>query len=461
MRNAAQKWLGVEQALSAQVDALALELAANPGSASMAQLQRSRRYQALRGQVDDELRRYAGFMDERITAGQRNMATMALQHSAQAVNAVATEAGIVAPFDRISIAAVEDMIGMAGDGTPLRAILDDATRGAGDRLGQVLVDGVALGKNPVAVARQAMRLGLGQSFTRMQAIARTESLRVYRTSTLASYQASRVVIAYRRLSARDDRVCPGCLMSDGQQYAISDGFDEHVQGRCTMIPVLANVAPTTYQTGQEWFTAQPESTQLAILGRGRYDAWKRGDVSLSDMVRRVDNPTWGGSLQTARVGDLAAGRRGAFVSVPGRGAGPVMPVAPPTMPKFATVQDAQEWAKTQLELDADYSSATLDQATSINRAVFDVQQRYKGGKFIDKIEFIDENHEYTAVAIGKTIKFNRGAFSDEAIQAINSQELAKLRKLPERIQTAWKASVNDVMKSLKVRDANNVPLYSE
>ncbi len=201
-----------------------------------------------------------------------------------------------------------------------------------------------------------------------------------------------------------------------------------------MIPVLANVAPTTYQTGQEWFTAQPESTQLAILGRGRYDAWKRGDVSLSDMVRRVDNPTWGGSLQTARVGDLAAGRRGAFVSVPGRGAGPVMPVAPPTMPKFATVQDAQEWAKTQLELDADYSSATLDQATSINRAVFDVQQRYKGGKFIDKIEFIDENHEYTAVAIGKTIKFNRGAFSDEAIQAINSQELAKLRKLPERIQ---------------------------
>jgi hypothetical protein len=303
MQAAAARWIGVENALNAQVDALALELA-NTGTPTWGQLVRSRRYAALRQQINAELSKYAGYMDDTITRGQRNMAVMALEHSARAIDAVATEAGIVVPFDRISVAAVEDMIGLAGDGTPLRAILDDAARGAGDALGQQLVNGIALGKNPITVARQAMRLGLGASFTRMQAIARTEQLRAYRSSSLAQYEASRVVVAYKRLSARDRRTCPACLFADGQQYSIEYGFDEHVQGRCTMIPVLANVPPVRFEDGQSWFRSQDEATQRAILGRGRFDLWRRGEASLSDMVSRDWSDTWGGSLRVTRVRDL-------------------------------------------------------------------------------------------------------------------------------------------------------------
>ncbi len=304
MAEQARRWLGVERALQAQIEALALELAQNPATATMGQLARSRRYQALLEQTRDELRKYTTYMDSTVTAGQRSMISTAIQHSATAVNAVATEAQIVVPFNRLSVSAVENMVGLAGDGSPLRAVLNDAARAGPDAMAQELVNGIALGRNPVAVARRAIRLGLGQSFTRMQTVARTEQLRVYRETTLQSYGASNVVIGYKRLSARDDRVCPACLMADGQQYPIGHGFDEHPNGRCALIPVLANVTPVRFQTGQEWFTQQPEATQRRILGAGRYEAWRDGRASLDDMVTRIDNPTWGGSLHPTRVRDL-------------------------------------------------------------------------------------------------------------------------------------------------------------
>jgi len=304
MQAQAHAWLGVEQALQVQVDALALELAQNPGAATMGQLQRSRRYQALMQQTRDELRQYEDYLEPRIRSGQADMISLSLQHSQQAVNAVATEAQIVVPFDRLPVSAVNDMVGLAGDGSPLRAVLNDAARVGPDAMAQELVNGIALGRNPIAVARTAMRLGLGQSFTRMQTIARTEQLRVYRETTLAAYANSRIVTGYRRLSARDDRVCPACLMADGRQYQVSHGFDEHPNGRCALIPVLANVRPTQFETGQQWFASQPEATQRRILGAGRYQAWRNGEASLDDMVSRDWNDTWGGSLRPTRVQDL-------------------------------------------------------------------------------------------------------------------------------------------------------------
>lgn len=303
MAEQARRWLQVEQALSAQIDATTLQLI-NNNDLTVSQAMRSRRWLSLMDQTRDELRKYENYLEPRITAGQRDMINAAISHSAQAVNAVATEAGIVVPFNRLPVSAVESMVGLAGNGSPLRAVLDDAAGAGADALGSELVRGVALGINPREVARRAVRLGLGQSFTRMQAISRTEQLRVYRLTSLESYANSRVVTSYRRLSARDDRVCAACLFADGNVYPIEYGFDEHTQGRCTTIPVLANVPAIRYETGQEWFTRQPESTQRVILGRGRFDLWQRGEASLTDMVSRDWSDTWGGSLRVTRMRDL-------------------------------------------------------------------------------------------------------------------------------------------------------------
>ncbi len=305
MQANARAWLQVEQAIQAQVDALAYELA-NTATPSMGQLQRSRRYHALMEQTRDELRKYEDYLEPRIRSGQADMITAAMEHSRQAVNAVATEAQVVINFDRLPVSAVNDAIGLAGDGSPLRAVLQDASRVGPDALADQLVSGIALGRNPVTVARQAIRLGLGQSFTRMQTIYRTEMLRTYRQTTLASYGNSNIIVGYTRISARDSRVCAGCLMSDGRFYPVDYGFDQHPNCRCSLIPRLRNVPPVQYQTGQEWFRQQPAATQRQILGAGRYDLWQRGDASLDDMVSRSWSDDWGGSLHPTRVRDLAA-----------------------------------------------------------------------------------------------------------------------------------------------------------
>jgi len=303
MAEAARRWLVVERGLQDAVDALALQMERS-SITTMGQLSRSLRYQELRRQINAELGKYAQYMDGRITDGQRSMVTDALTHSATAINSVAVESQAVVQFNRLSVSAVEQLIGMAGDGSPLIDVLNDAARGAGDALADRLVVGIALGKNPIEVARQAIRLGLGSSFTRMQTIARTEMLRSYREATLSAYRASNVVVAYRRLSARDRRTCPACLFADGRIYQLDESFDQHPNCRCVATPILRGVPPVEYPDGQAWFARQPESTQLEILGRGRFDLWRRGEASLSDMVSRDWSDTWGGSLRVTRVRDL-------------------------------------------------------------------------------------------------------------------------------------------------------------
>lgn len=299
----AQRWLQVEQELQARTDMLALQLADEP-VVTMGRLNRMSRYRDLRAQVDDELRRYTGYLEPRIRTGQRELGALAIQHSQQAVQSVAIQAQMNVSFNRLPVSAVENMVGLAGDGSPLHDILADAARVGPDALAEQLVNGIALGRNPITVARLAIQSGLAQSFTRMQAISRTEQLRVYRLTTLQSYENSRVVSGYRRLSARDQRTCIGCLFSDGRLYSIQDGFDEHVQGRCTMIPVLVNSPPIAYEVGQQWFRSQSADVQQRMMGPGRYDLWQRNEVTLDDLVSRDWNDTWGGSLRPASLAEL-------------------------------------------------------------------------------------------------------------------------------------------------------------
>ena len=301
MQAMARRWLGVEQSLNTATEVLAHQMANGDEPVTVSQLMRSQRYQELRRQLNAELRRYNAYADETITNGQRNMITDALTHSQALITAAALEAQMAVQFNRLPVSTVERMVGLAGDGSPLMSVLNDATAGAGDALAQRLVSGVALGQNPIEVARQAIRAGVGQSFTRIATIGRTEMLRAYRVTTLEQYQASRVVTAYRRLSARDERTCPACLFADGQVYELGESFDQHPNCRCTMIPVLRNVPPVQYETGREWFSKQPEYVQRQMLGPSRYAAWSKGKISFDDIINRTSSSTWGGAITTKSV----------------------------------------------------------------------------------------------------------------------------------------------------------------
>lgn len=323
MAEQARRWLGVEQAIQAQVDTLALQMAED-NITTMGRLSRSMRYRALREQLTHEMAKYVDYLEPNIVEGQRNAAALAITHGQQAVGAIATENQIHVPFNRLPVSAVEHYVGLAGDGSPVRAILAEASRVGPEALAQHLVNGIALGRAPLQTARLAVRQGLGQSYTRMASISRTEQLRVYRLVSLDNYEQSQVVRGYKRLSARDRRTCIGCLFADGREYPLGHGFDEHVQGRCTLVPVLYAVPAAVYPSGQDWFRQQSDGVQREMLGPSRFELWRRGEVSLDDMIARDWSDTWGGSIRPASVQALRSGQAEGvpFVSLPSAAGSP-------------------------------------------------------------------------------------------------------------------------------------------
>jgi hypothetical protein len=71
---------------------------------------------------------------------------------------------------------------------------------------------------------------------------------------------------------------------------------DHPHGRCTGVPVIKGQAPLKYQTGEAWFDTQDAATQRDIMGPGRYEKWKKGEVKFSEFAQTTHSETWGDGL---------------------------------------------------------------------------------------------------------------------------------------------------------------------
>lgn len=298
----AARWQAVERRLSGQIDALALEMAniaRDGGTVSRGMLFSQMRYGALLMQLTDELEGYTGYVERSIEDRQRQLARLGIRHGEQAIRA----GGVQASFNRLPVAAVENLVGLAGNGSPLRSLLVASWPLSADRLTQELITGVALGYNPRKVARM-MAQGMGASRDRMEVIARTEALRTYREANLESYKASGVVTSYARLATHDSRVCAACLLAEGTRYELDEEMPEHPQGRCTLVPLVDGLKEPTWQKGEAWLREQDVKTQASILGKGRFEAWQGGKFSLGELVTVRPNAVWGDSLQVTPLREL-------------------------------------------------------------------------------------------------------------------------------------------------------------
>jgi len=311
MASMARRWRQVEFALQDEIELLARRVADD--KLSKAQKQEARylaeRSQSLLRQTRREMGKYTEYLEPLIQNEQERMARAGIAHAASNINAVASEAGVTIQFDRLPVAAVENMVGLAGDGSPLTTLLESSYGAGVDGMFTELIRGVALGKNPRETAARMVREGLSQSLNRMMVIARTEQLRVYRESSRAAYIQSGVVSGYKRLSAKDGRTCMGCLMADGRRYELTQPLDEHPAGRCSLVPIVNGMPPIEWETGPDWFQKQEPAMQKNMMGSGRFAAWKDGKFDLDQLVSVRRNATWGDSLQPTSLRDLVGGER--------------------------------------------------------------------------------------------------------------------------------------------------------
>lgn len=301
----AREWKNVERRLEAEIRNVAQAMADRKGRGlavtDTAVLQLTS-LQDLLVQVRSEMSRFATTVEQEIVTHQEQFIHDALADAAQALTLLDVD-----NFTRLPVGAVERMIGLAGDGSPVRAHLDKAFPDASARLLQILVENTALGVNPNTTARNMVDLGLGAGFDRMASVTRTEQLRPYREASLDQYRASGVVQAYRRLSAKQIRTCMACLLADGEVYEIGEAFPTHVRCRCSFVPVIINRPLTRWTYGREWFLLQSMQVQQEMLGPGRYQAWRSGTFDLRDLVQRRDDAVWGPQIRVASLKELRNG----------------------------------------------------------------------------------------------------------------------------------------------------------
>jgi SPP1 gp7 family putative phage head morphogenesis protein len=307
MREMAQRWLKVEDALKADMLDLSLyldELRLRGETISAARLMQMDRYRQMIADARREHEQYSRWLADSLAADQRGQVAQGITDAQKLIEAAGEDARIAhLVFDRINVSAVEFMVGFASDGTPLYDLLRASYPESVVKLTDALIQGLAKGVGPRATAA-AMAENMAGNLDRALLIARTEQLRALRAGNQAQFQQSNVVSGYIRRAQRNATVCPACLSLDGKIYPTDELFAQHPADQCYMQPVLRFGKTPSFPTGQEWLATQPESVQRQILGKGKFELYKDGKLDWSKVAVVHDNPIWGPTIRQGTMAEV-------------------------------------------------------------------------------------------------------------------------------------------------------------
>lgn len=269
------------------------------------------RAESLQAQIEAELRRFAALAEDSTTALQRQAVTAAGRHAGGLVDLAAgvRPMGLEVPFDVLPTAALQDLVGFAGDGSPLRDVFGEIA-GVAERVTDTLGASMAAGLGPRETAR-LLRRQFGVGLARALTISRTETLRAYREAMHRNYEAnSDVVEGWVWLATLTTRTCAACWAMHGSVHGLDERMDEHPNGRCTAVPVLK---PWTelgldipdrrpvMASGADEFAKLTPAEQERVLGKAAFAAWQDGAVTLKDFASHKHSDEWGDTLQVASL----------------------------------------------------------------------------------------------------------------------------------------------------------------
>lgn len=288
-------------------------------------LVRLERYQLMLAEVGSEVEAYGlDVVAPAVTKLQEDNVWLAQQHAAQ-LERISVGDEMALAMQRAQVLSpgpnINALVGLMGNGQPVREYLRRTLPIATvDAVETAIADVVTGDLGPRQAARAMVRetgkasgIGLQRALT----ITRTESLRAYRESQRQRWQESGVVEAYRRTAAQNSRTCMGCIAMDGAIMPIDEPLEDHPNGRCSSVPVFVVegevISPWRGRSARDWLAEQDEATQLKVMGPGRLAAYKRGDVQLHEMARRVEDERFGGAWVPRTVADIEGGPGGGAV----------------------------------------------------------------------------------------------------------------------------------------------------
>jgi SPP1 gp7 family putative phage head morphogenesis protein len=270
-------------------------------------LYRQARFRELIQQAQQEMLRLADFSDGLITDQQRAEIERGLRDSATLMETAAGEIGINPSFAQAPKAAVENLVGALGDGSPLRGVLGRYGIDGAAVIERELIAGLVAGE-PIAKVARRMRSAVGGNLDKALQIARNETLRAYRESSRQNYLANAEYISgYIWVATKQVKTCAACLALDGQFFPLDKPMPAHVACRCSSYAALKGEAPRQRETAGQWFMKQPDSVKEQVLPKNAVAALNAGEVSLTDFVGRTDSEKWGSSYHQLSLKRALAG----------------------------------------------------------------------------------------------------------------------------------------------------------
>lgn len=280
------------QGLKAEFEALMLRAAEEGITAS--KLTKLARFRRLEEQIIDVLDEYSIVLRHEITESVDEALRVAAEDSIRLMKAATTETlGVSLSFEAVPHEAVIELLGFLDPEGPLYKKIELLAPAVADHVTGVMIEGIALGRNPRVIARELHR-AFGIGLTHSMRLVRTAQLWSYREASRANYiRNSDIISGWIWHSALiPGRTCMSCVAMHGTEHELTETLDDHHNGLCTMIPIVAR-DPIEVEAGTSWFKKQPETIQKAMMGPSKYEAWKKGDISLDSLTHHVEDRVYG------------------------------------------------------------------------------------------------------------------------------------------------------------------------
>ena len=284
----ADQWVKISAGLSKNIDGLIAEMRIR-NVMDMPLAERARwmaemdRYQDLLAQSEAMAKSYGAWSADYITNAQIQSIRLGVNEFSSVTQGYFV--GMPSPQ-------IEMLHGALTGKSPLLKLFNQI--GSKDAMENALLMGLSMGK-PLSEIGKDLAEAANMTLVRGTLIARTEVIRAHNTTSLNLYQMYGIE-KYRRLASRG-HACMACLMLDGEILSSRDALYDHPNGACTTIPIVDPDNPPNWETGKEYFEKLPEAEQRQRMGTNFYDAWKRGNFTLQDLVSIRHDPIWGDSPQ--------------------------------------------------------------------------------------------------------------------------------------------------------------------
>lgn len=216
------------------------------------------------------------------------------------------EMSVLGDFAGLNSKAFADAQAMLSNASPLKALFDEISPTAVSAMREVFAEALTLGYNPRKTASIMKNRVEGLSKNRATLIARTETIRAYRSASSDVFRANSDVLAgWIWTSAKTPATCGLCLALDGTFFPIERELESHPACRCSKKPLPnTDFERKSPPNGEEYFKSLTPAEQDRILGKRKGALYREGKFKLSDNVRFKDHPDWGRSPVPVKVKEL-------------------------------------------------------------------------------------------------------------------------------------------------------------